>query len=426
MYCTSERMSVGQLFVERRRINLSPKYQRESGAWSLQKKQLFIDSILNKFDIPKFYVHDLRNSGGDFQLAVVDGKQRLSTIWDFMSDDPNAKFPLAEDFSFYDNSLQSMPCGGMFYRDFNEEWKERFKAAALDVVLIQNADEQDIEELFSRLNNGEPLNAAEKRNAMGGEMCEVIREISKDPFFIKKLSFPNKRYSYLEQSAKLIRLELLDMKENIIFGDVKKKNLDDLVKNNKIITPEISGKLKSRIQSELKNLSRIFNDSDDLLSRASYPQLYYVWIKQMNRFYAHEIMNARIKTFLDNFTTKRVLNNQKPEDERDSQLVEFGRLAQQGTNDSSSMQNRADILTERFLAEFPDTRIRDARRSFHEAERRAIWILGGKKCAKCSKILSLDEMHADHVTPWSAGGETSFSNAQCLCSEHNLKKGASV
>lgn len=308
--------------------------------------------------------------------------------------------------------------------DFTEEWKERFKAVNLDIVLVQNADEQDIEELFSRLNNGEPLNAAEKRNAMGGDMCEIIREVAKDPFFVKKLAFPNKRYSYYELAAKIVRLEMLDAKEDIIFGDVKKKNLDAIVMNNRIMEELERERLTNRIRSELKTLCRIFSDDDELLSKMSYPQLYYGWVKLMTRNYAHENINARIKTFLSNFDTQRALNNQKPEDERDTQLVEYGRLAQQGTNDASSMSSRADILTERFIEQFPDTRIRYPKRAFSESERRAIWILGGKKCTSCGRAITLDEMHADHIMPWSHGGETSFSNAQSLCEEHNLKKGS--
>ncbi len=63
MHCLSERMSIGRLVVERNVIQDNPEYQRESGVWSPEKKQLFLDSILNDIDIPKIYFHDLR--GGE-------------------------------------------------------------------------------------------------------------------------------------------------------------------------------------------------------------------------------------------------------------------------------------------------------------------------------------------------------------------------
>ena len=40
-----------------------------------------------------------------------------------------------------------------------------------------------------------------------------------------------------------------------------------------------------------------------------------------------------------------------------------------------------------------------------------------------SKIWKLDEMDADHVSPWSKGGATSAENCQMLCKTHNRSKG---
>ena len=34
----------------------------------------------------------------------------------------------------------------------------------------------------------------------------------------------------------------------------------------------------------------------------------------------------------------------------------------------------------------------------------------------------LEEMHADHILPWSKGGHTTLENGQMLCREHNLEK----
>jgi hypothetical protein len=40
--------------------------------------------------------------------------------------------------------------------------------------------------MFSRLNEAVPLNAAEKRSAIGGPMALAIREISEHSFFNEK------------------------------------------------------------------------------------------------------------------------------------------------------------------------------------------------------------------------------------------------
>jgi 5-methylcytosine-specific restriction endonuclease McrA len=43
--------------------------------------------------------------------------------------------------------------------------------------------------------------------------------------------------------------------------------------------------------------------------------------------------------------------------------------------------------------------------------------------ANKSRIYKLNEMEADHVTPWSSGGETSLDNCEMLCVTHNRAKG---
>ena len=41
------------LYSERDTINLSPDYQRAGGVWTLEKRRLLIDSILNDYEFRK-------------------------------------------------------------------------------------------------------------------------------------------------------------------------------------------------------------------------------------------------------------------------------------------------------------------------------------------------------------------------------------
>ena len=45
-------------------------------------------------------------------------------------------------------------------------------------------------------------------------------------------------------------------------------------------------------------------------------------------------------------------------------------------------------------------------------------------CSVCGKQFKLDEMEADHITPWHGGGKTEAANCQLLCLEDNRRKGA--
>jgi 5-methylcytosine-specific restriction endonuclease McrA len=44
-------------------------------------------------------------------------------------------------------------------------------------------------------------------------------------------------------------------------------------------------------------------------------------------------------------------------------------------------------------------------------------------CPHCKKHFEFNEMHGDHIVPYSKGGTTTFDNLQMLCAPCNLKKG---
>ncbi|MDR0462292.1 MAG: DUF262 domain-containing protein [Christensenellaceae bacterium] len=63
-------------------------------------------------------------------------------------------------------------------------------------------------------------------------------------------------------------------------------------------------------------------------------------------------------------------------------------------------------------------------RAFSESQRRTAFEKQEGICAKCKKQFQLNQMEADHITPWSKGGKTSNDNCQMLCQECNRRKSA--
>lgn len=47
----------------------------------------------------------------------------------------------------------------------------------------------------------------------------------------------------------------------------------------------------------------------------------------------------------------------------------------------------------------------------------------GNKCRLCGVTITGDNIHFDHIYPWSKGGETVLENLQVLCETHNIAKG---
>lgn len=417
MHCTTETMTLGELLVKRNVIDDQPTYQRESGIWSKEKQQLFLDSILNNLDVPKLYFHDLRGNHARYHFAVIDGKQRLHAIWDFFDN----KYDLDEEFSAFNADFPDPPKGGEGYDQFSKDWVEIIRAKKLDVVLIQNATEDDIEELFSRLNNGEPLTAAEKRNAMHGDMANMIREVSQHSFF-KKVRFGNTRFAHLETAAKFILMTKSELDGGSPIVDLKKKHLDALADHNRAMPEAFKKKLLTQVNARVGRLAGLFGAADALLSKQAYVPIYFLFVNHLHDLYAGEAVRNGIRPFLEKFQTMRLLNLERDEETRDSVLVDFGRLMQQGTNDAGSLKQRLSILTRFFLLEHPDVEIKDPKRAFTEEERTAIYHLAGKKCSKCKKpIADISEMDADHVKRHADGGRTTLANARALCIHCNRK-----
>ncbi len=61
-------------------------------------------------------------------------------------------------------------------------------------------------------------------------------------------------------------------------------------------------------------------------------------------------------------------------------------------------------------------------RSFSLKERREAYEKQEGICATCSKQFTIEEMEADHITPWHEGGKTISENCQMLCKQDNRTK----
>jgi hypothetical protein len=61
-------------------------------------------------------------------------------------------------------------------------------------------------------------------------------------------------------------------------------------------------------------------------------------------------------------------------------------------------------------------------RTFSDSEKRAAYERQKGICPKCEGEFEIEEMQADHITPWSKGGKTAQENCQMLCDDCNRRK----
>lgn len=263
-----------QLYRWRDQINLDPPYQRLS-VWNRTKRQTFIDSILNGFDIPKLYFHDLGSASAPYRYAVIDGKQRLQALWDFMSN----QLSLASDFVFFDDP--KLKAAGLTYDQLMAQvprLRARFDDFDVPVTLVQTDDENFIEDLFARLNIQMPLSAPERRNALGGPLPFLIRKIGVSPFFREYVRIRNDRLQHFDLAAKFLYLTYVDD-----VASTKRSTLDNFVttfrrfreETNPKASPKYLQSLRNKTESLLQAMESFFIKGDPLLASSGRATLYF-------------------------------------------------------------------------------------------------------------------------------------------------------
>src|SRR5437762_9149728 len=115
-------------------IDPKPQYQR-GPVWNTPKRQLLIDSIINRFDIPKIYLRYTKGAG-TFDYEVSDGQQRLRAIWDFVA----GIYPLSN------VQAPNERWSGKFFAELTPAEKRHLREYKLTVTTVYDATGDQIRE----------------------------------------------------------------------------------------------------------------------------------------------------------------------------------------------------------------------------------------------------------------------------------------
>lgn len=206
-------------------IDDAPVYQRASDVWTLDQRQRFIDSLLAGYDVPKIYLHDLRGQHPTKVYAVVDGKQRLTAIWEYLAD----AYPLGSSVPAI-SGPDGRASGSVPFSGLSPEWQRQLQRTHLSVVLIKDAEEVDIDALFARLNSGAPLADADRRNALGGDMAALIRTIAERDDLLTLAPGATLHSDRLEAAATVIAMALTSIRAPAAPPDLEPAALDAMVR----------------------------------------------------------------------------------------------------------------------------------------------------------------------------------------------------
>ena len=316
----------------RNRIDVDPSYQRKGRRWSVSDKQYLIDSIINGFDVPKFYLADFTwvNSALNEkkqEYAVIDGKQRFEAIFDFF----DGKFSLANDFKFI--LRPELDLAGLSYDQLQDDFPEiaeifdNFNPHVMSVVTSNIAY---VRELFVRLNRSKPLSGAEIRNATEGTLTEAVRDLRSNEFFQSNIRFDTQKGQDLNCAMKLMMFEMGDG-----FFETKKTSLDKFASDH-ANDPDVI-RAERNVAHILDSMSQVFQYRDNLLRSEGQVPVYFWLFRQADEAYIPYIRDF-IEQFQESIQKKRSGIVRPRERER---FV----FASRSINDRVSHQERFKILS---------------------------------------------------------------------------------
>lgn len=173
-YPTDPTLEGLHLRKERDEIRI-PKFQR-GWIWSHTQASQLIESFLLGLPVPGIFLYRERKTQ---HLLVIDGQQRLRSIWGFF----DGRLPTVGDFYLRNVDVR---WEGKTYMDLVESDRIRLRDAVLRTIIVEQTipdDNSSVYHIFERLNTGGThLNPQEVRNsAAHGPFNDLMVELNQHP-----------------------------------------------------------------------------------------------------------------------------------------------------------------------------------------------------------------------------------------------------
>ena len=346
------------------KLNIRPPYQREF-VYKDDKRNAVIDTVFKNFPLNVMYWAE--NDDGTYE--VLDGQQRTISLCQYSNNDFSVK-------------LNGDTLG---YANLTSDQKRRFDEYKLMIYICKGTDKEKLD-WFKIINiAGEKLTNQELRNAIyTGKWLEDAKK-----YFSKRgCKAENLAGDYLTGTQ--IRQDYLETVLSWIASS--------------------EGKTIEQYMAEHQH-----NDNADDLKE--YFERVFEWVTSVFT------NNSRARKKLMCGLEWGLYYNEYGLSGLEAKAVEFEQqIVYYLASDDIEKKNGGIykyLLTgkEKFLS------VRD----FSPSDRQWAYQKQEGHCPYCMEkgddtIYEIDEMHADHIVPWSKGGKTVRENCQMLCSHHNLLK----
>ena len=304
--------------------------------WDNDRKSLLIHSMLEGFPIPAFFASKDENG-----YSMLDGKQRSEAISGyingnyFLTNLPEvmAEISIQNTENKKETIEEELDINGSYFSDLPEDLQDRIRDYSLTVYYFDGITEEEINEMFFRLNNGKPLTAIELTRVKAKSL-EKFQEIAKHQLFTSTLT--EKAISKYTHEDLVIKSWVMLNTEN---PDLGTKNIRSIVEV-KDITNEQTNNLTTVYDKVLEVYTALTSTGDKqdkktanrIITRTHFLSLLPIISKQIDsNSWNTEQFTSWIKHFFGS-------------DEGTTINEEYNELARSGSNKPDNIKRRLEIV----------------------------------------------------------------------------------
>lgn len=422
-------------------LKTNPEYQR-GVVWSQTQKKKLIDSVFRGYPLPLIYLHHIRRTVAGMQseaLEIIDGQQRITALYEYMEggfklfdpieDDEKAKFP-----SFI--KTQPCPWGGKEFHSLPAQLQMQLKDTSLSISKIESSDDNEIRDLFVRLQSGLPLNAQETRDAWPGQFTDFVLSLGGKPeiarypghdFFRELMGMSSRSdRGKARQAAAQIAMLFLERRQHgpDHFVDINAQALNEFYYSNIDF---------DRHADHPQRLIEILDRLVWLLKGGKHPKLKIhdaihlvllvdaLWDDYVRSW--EKLLPQALDSFLSSLAKAK---NSKDSPTPDEFWSQYGQWTRVNSDRGDRIGHRHRFYMTKMLGYLAPLELKDRKRIFGEVEREILFFSQKKSCALCGSSLKWGDFEAHHVTQHSQGGKTVLENGALLHKECHPKSEEAV
>ena len=293
--------------INKGKYSMKHKFQRQENQWGNRQKSLLIDSMLRPYPIDPIRCE----VGSDDVRRIFDGVQRATTVRDFFKEDG---FRLAKDLKPVTIDGEVYEIAGKKYTQLDEAVQDKLNDYEMTIYVFTDCTEADIREMFTRQNNGKPLNNTQKRTAIESEkVSDIIFNLADHEFFEKVLT--DAQYKK-DVQRDLVRetLMLVNTDEENDFTSFRAKDNDSFV-------VWYAENINAADISTLTDVLDTLNTGDTIkVKSTSIPMILYAGYKCLKDSKDFRKFSAAVDEFIENYDSNEAYK----------QLVQSGTTASAG------------------------------------------------------------------------------------------------